>query len=154
MSQLRKRIAIRTTYHRNNWTDNWRDIGRYRDSSSFTLIDRREEKRRRQTNIRYLRRDVSPMIMHMVNQILPITDTKKTVVDPTTFDNIPTITYVLDGNEDEREECSICLEEFADSENLKTPSCGHKFHIICLRQWVEKQDSRCPMCRNPVMDTK
>lgn len=44
-------------------------------------------------------------------------------------------------------ECSICLVEFADGEEIiKTPLCNHFFHEQCLKVWIE-QHNNCPNCR-------
>jgi hypothetical protein len=44
----------------------------------------------------------------------------------------------------EKEECSICLGE----ENLnKKLKCGHIFHDKCIKEWIEKGSSTCPVCR-------
>ena len=43
-----------------------------------------------------------------------------------------------------RREPPICLGE----ENLnKTLSCGHKFHIKCIKDWYNKGSKTCPICR-------
>lgn len=41
--------------------------------------------------------------------------------------------------------CEICQEVFDDSKNMRVLSCGHKFHKVCLRQWLQEQ-SDCPVC--------
>jgi len=43
-------------------------------------------------------------------------------------------------------ECSICLCEIKKGKQL---SCGHVFHLVCLRSWlIEKLE--CPSCRAPI----
>ena len=44
--------------------------------------------------------------------------------------------------------CSICLESFRRSEEIKHLPCGHFFHSSCINQWLEI-DNRCPCCREP-----
>ena len=39
--------------------------------------------------------------------------------------------------------CIICLEEMTVAKKL---SCGHVFHLACLRRWIE-QNLKCPTCR-------
>ncbi|CAF3827749.1 unnamed protein product [Rotaria sp. Silwood1] len=41
------------------------------------------------------------------------------------------------------EVCSICWEKFEKARRLP---CGHLFHEICLRSWLE-HDTTCPICR-------
>ncbi|KAK1436597.1 hypothetical protein QVD17_02379 [Tagetes erecta] len=45
-------------------------------------------------------------------------------------------------------ECTICLEEFADGQNVRVlPHCSHEFHVGCIDKWFELHSS-CPNCRN------
>ena len=43
------------------------------------------------------------------------------------------------------EECSICLDNFDDTDSLTLP-CGHTFHTCCILEWFDKQMT-CPVCR-------
>jgi hypothetical protein len=54
-------------------------------------------------------------------------------------------------NENENEECSICIDEFKEDQNLRKLGCGHKFHQHCIDQWLVKQPS-CPNCKSQVRD--
>ena len=47
-------------------------------------------------------------------------------------------------------ECIICSENI--NNNIIT-TCNHEFHLVCLIEWVLKNDS-CPICRkrNPIHD--
>ena len=43
-------------------------------------------------------------------------------------------------------QCCICLGDIATGKQL---SCGHVFHLVCLRSWlIEKVE--CPTCRKPI----
>ncbi|XP_010692430.1 RING-H2 finger protein ATL51 [Beta vulgaris subsp. vulgaris] len=45
-------------------------------------------------------------------------------------------------------ECSICLNEFNEDENLRLmPNCEHAFHLPCIDTWL-KSHSNCPLCRS------
>ncbi|TNV72468.1 hypothetical protein FGO68_gene1360 [Halteria grandinella] len=57
--------------------------------------------------------------------------------------NIKTEKYVA---KEEPEACTICQQEFKDSENVSNLSCNHLFHSQCVRKWLE-QKSICPVCR-------
>ena len=71
----------------------------------------------------------------------------------TTFENIiknyPNIT--LEENEKIKNElsviCNICLYEI---ENGKYLSCGHIFHIKCIKEWI-MVNSNCPICKSPII---
>ena len=46
--------------------------------------------------------------------------------------------------------CSICYED--DNQYSIQISCGHQFHIYCIKKWWNKQNDEdicpsCPMCR-------
>lgn len=44
-------------------------------------------------------------------------------------------------------ECSVCLSEFEEDENLRLmPKCNHAFHVQCIDTWL-KSHSNCPLCR-------
>lgn len=45
------------------------------------------------------------------------------------------------------DECIICLEEL--EKNIVTLSCGHKYHLKCIREWsnIKKKSNRlCTIC--------
>ncbi|KAJ0015022.1 hypothetical protein Pint_20846 [Pistacia integerrima] len=44
-------------------------------------------------------------------------------------------------------DCSVCLSEFQEDENLRLlPKCNHAFHLPCIDTWL-KSHSSCPLCR-------
>ncbi|OMP05812.1 Zinc finger, RING-type [Corchorus olitorius] len=44
-------------------------------------------------------------------------------------------------------DCSVCLSEFQEDENLRLlPKCNHAFHVPCIDTWL-KSHSSCPLCR-------
>ncbi|GLT75764.1 hypothetical protein SLA2020_474630 [Shorea laevis] len=43
------------------------------------------------------------------------------------------------------EACSICLENFCDSDPSTVTSCKHEFHLQCILEWCQRS-SQCPMC--------
>lgn len=45
--------------------------------------------------------------------------------------------------------CSICLEEFSQSEPSTVTNCRHEFHLQCILEWCQRS-SNCPMCWQPV----
>ncbi|XP_077245204.1 E3 ubiquitin-protein ligase RHF2A-like [Tasmannia lanceolata] len=54
--------------------------------------------------------------------------------------------YVEGGIQDACEDaCSICLEEFCDSDPSTVTSCKHEFHLQCILEWCQRS-SQCPMC--------
>ncbi|KAI5603008.1 hypothetical protein BDE02_01G190700 [Populus trichocarpa] len=45
--------------------------------------------------------------------------------------------------------CSICLENFCDSDPSTVTSCKHEFHLQCILEWCQRS-SQCPMCWQPI----
>ncbi|KAJ1392755.1 Zinc finger, RING-type [Sesbania bispinosa] len=41
--------------------------------------------------------------------------------------------------------CSICLEEFCESDPSTVTTCRHEFHLQCILEWGQRS-SQCPMC--------
>ncbi|GKV01341.1 hypothetical protein SLEP1_g13898 [Rubroshorea leprosula] len=41
--------------------------------------------------------------------------------------------------------CSICLEEFSESDPSTLTNCKHEFHLQCILEWCQRS-SQCPMC--------
>ncbi|KAJ4840250.1 hypothetical protein Tsubulata_015411 [Turnera subulata] len=55
------------------------------------------------------------------------------------------------GNEGEGSwDCSICLETFADGDELICLPCEHRFHSACLDPWV-RTCGDCPYCRRDIL---
>ncbi|XP_021282593.1 RING-H2 finger protein ATL52-like [Herrania umbratica] len=50
-------------------------------------------------------------------------------------------------------DCSVCLSEFQEDENLRLlPKCNHAFHVPCIDAWL-KSHSSCPLCRANIAST-
>ncbi|CAI0447589.1 unnamed protein product [Linum tenue] len=45
--------------------------------------------------------------------------------------------------------CSICLEDFCDSDPSTLTTCKHEFHLQCVLEWCQRS-SQCPMCWQPI----
>ncbi|XP_062082500.1 E3 ubiquitin-protein ligase RHF2A isoform X2 [Humulus lupulus] len=45
--------------------------------------------------------------------------------------------------------CSICLEDFCDSDPSTVTGCKHEFHLQCILEWCQRS-SQCPMCWQPI----
>ncbi|XP_037882491.1 uncharacterized protein LOC119632438 isoform X2 [Glossina fuscipes] len=43
--------------------------------------------------------------------------------------------------------CSICTDTFNSLDNVGCISCGHIFHDLCIRNWMERSNL-CPICRS------
>ncbi|XP_071908224.1 uncharacterized protein [Coffea arabica] len=48
--------------------------------------------------------------------------------------------------------CVICLEEYKNMDNVGTlRSCGHDFHVGCIRKWLSIKNL-CPICKASALD--
>ncbi|KAK4757401.1 hypothetical protein SAY87_018702 [Trapa incisa] len=47
--------------------------------------------------------------------------------------------------EDNGDACSICLEDFCESDPSTLTTCKHEFHLQCILEWCQRS-SQCPMC--------
>ncbi|EPR79238.1 Zinc finger C3HC4 type protein [Spraguea lophii 42_110] len=45
--------------------------------------------------------------------------------------------------------CSICLNDYNNSEKIKILPCDHHFHQACIDEWFNIDDI-CPLCKKPV----
>ena len=54
---------------------------------------------------------------------------------------------VEEGGEDI--ECTLCLTEYEEGEELALLGCGHKYKIACITKWL-RVNTNCPLCRADV----
>ena len=43
--------------------------------------------------------------------------------------------------------CSICLDDFKDEDEVYQLKCSHVFHKSCFDEWF-KRSNKCPLCKN------
>lgn len=41
--------------------------------------------------------------------------------------------------------CSVCVEHFSESDNVRILPCGHTYHQICIDPWLLDFAGTCPM---------
>jgi len=56
-----------------------------------------------------------------------------------------------DASHSEEEECALCMDIFAPSDEVRVLPCGHHFHLPCIDRWfTEGQAGKlirtCPLC--------
>ena len=66
------------------------------------------------------------------------------------INGLPYFIYNRINNEDSNE-CPICLAEFKSGDNLKKLPCGHLFHKNCIQSWFIRK-MICPNCKTSVID--
>merc|ERR1711871_27864 len=53
--------------------------------------------------------------------------------------------------EEEVDQCSICICEYEQGEEVMVLPCNHRFHGDCIRQWLE-QSTKSPLCNQAVLE--
>ncbi|CAE8701369.1 unnamed protein product, partial [Polarella glacialis] len=93
------------------------------------------------------------MPLHSVLQMVRQNEERQQVgANGATIQALPTRTFhgTMDSNrKDEDSRCQICMEDFAEGEELRTLPCFHLFHCACVDQWL-KVNSICPTCRHKI----
>ncbi|RWR79315.1 hypothetical protein CKAN_00788500 [Cinnamomum micranthum f. kanehirae] len=78
-------------------------------------------------------------------------DVRRMGLEESVIESITVCKYKRGGGLFEGTECSICLNEFREDENLRLlPNCIHAFHLPCIDTWL-KSNVNCPLCRMNVI---
>merc|ERR1719401_120073 len=54
-------------------------------------------------------------------------------------------------SESQQRQCSVCLEQFQEGEELRLLPCFHKYHRACIDQWFQNSPA-CPMCKRSIIE--
>jgi len=54
--------------------------------------------------------------------------------------------YVNDG------ECSICIDNFKEGQEVIKLPCNHIFHLNCIKSHLTSYSNKCPLCRGNVIN--
>ena len=58
---------------------------------------------------------------------------------------------LLSAVEETRDDCVICFDRMEDGDILlHVNHCNHRFHLDCMKEWNNKYNRTCPMCRESV----
>ncbi|PWY66955.1 hypothetical protein BO83DRAFT_410305 [Aspergillus eucalypticola CBS 122712] len=55
---------------------------------------------------------------------------------------------------DNHRTCAICIDQFADDDEIRSLPCRHIFHTVCLDPWVTKKNAFCPLCKKALCGVK
>ena len=55
-------------------------------------------------------------------------------------------------NDETKDECAVCLEEFKAGELIQPFPCKHEFHASCINSWLHAGNITCPVCRFSLKD--
>lgn len=55
-----------------------------------------------------------------------------------------------EGDDQEVEQCYICLAEYEEGDKIRVLPCRHEYHISCVDKWLKEIHGVCPLCRGDV----
>ncbi|XP_064635147.1 uncharacterized protein LOC135492538 [Lineus longissimus] len=70
-------------------------------------------------------------------------------LNKTSIEQLPTKIFKKTASSSKDDECSVCMGEYEDGDNLRILPCFHNFHVKCIDKWI-KDNATCPICRVPV----
>jgi hypothetical protein len=73
-------------------------------------------------------------------------NTYKKVIDENGLNQLETIIYNSDDYPDDKT-CPISFLDFKNGDEICKLPCGHIFNKESILKWLEKEQSRCPVCR-------
>lgn len=84
------------------------------------------------------------------SELARISSSANSGLDEALIKSIRVCKYNKGGGLVEGHDCSVCLIEFQENENLRLlPKCNHAFHLPCIDTWL-KSHATCPLCRASV----
>ncbi|KAL5202313.1 hypothetical protein ABZP36_013265 [Zizania latifolia] len=63
---------------------------------------------------------------------------------------VPGLACMSDQFSVENDACIICQEEYEAKELIGTLGCGHKYHALCIKQWLLVKNL-CPICKTTAL---
>uniref|UniRef100_A0A0D9WJR8 RING-type E3 ubiquitin transferase n=1 Tax=Leersia perrieri TaxID=77586 RepID=A0A0D9WJR8_9ORYZ len=63
---------------------------------------------------------------------------------------IPDAVCMPDQSSVENDACIICQEEYEAKELIGTLGCGHKYHAMCIKEWLMVKNL-CPICKTTAL---
>lgn len=71
------------------------------------------------------------------------------VVDANTTTLVHKVSAAEGAESDVQNQCSVCLEQFKDGEELRMLPCMHRYHCGCIDRWLA-QSPACPVCKHEI----
>ncbi|KAI8333551.1 hypothetical protein BC941DRAFT_473298 [Chlamydoabsidia padenii] len=60
---------------------------------------------------------------------------------------LPSRLYRREKQDQDEEECAICLEPYHENDRIRTLPCRHEFHMDCVDTWLTTRKKFCPICK-------
>lgn len=92
--------------------------------------------------------DTDPSIEININHVVQFLNTINRQITTLTKEQFSKFQIKLYKKNENNEICIICLDDFKNRQHLIELDCKHYFHKNCIKNWLLKQSSKCPICRN------
>lgn len=111
--------------------------------------------------MKYLRTTLTPIVSAQLLQRLLASnmqtgnlDNVKLVVKEEVLDKIPTSSYetVKDDIKKINVICSVCQDDFTNTDKVRILPCDHIYHLNCIDEWLKQHSYKCPCCRKPAAE--
>lgn len=97
-----------------------------------------------------LRRQLAAiLICSMPTRVLGAAGTDEENPDPDT--TTTTATPADDNDDEEKDCCVVCLDPYADGDELRQLPCKHEFHVKCIDPWLIS-NYNCPLCKYDILE--
>lgn len=63
----------------------------------------------------------------------------------------PAASKDAENEELDNNQCMVCLETFAEGDQLRQLPCLHRFHCQCIDTWLQRS-CQCPICKRDITD--
>lgn len=50
------------------------------------------------------------------------------------------------------DQCSVCIDNFAEGDDITVLPCSHAFHSDCIVPWLTERQAKCPLCKFDVLE--
>lgn len=87
-------------------------------------------------------------INNIINTPINVGEDVTVALTDVEFDEIESFEFKLEDNN--INDCLICLTDFCEDDKLKKLKCNHCFHEECIKQWICHQSNKCPICRTEI----
>ena len=87
----------------------------------------------------------SDMELEDVKLILPLEEVNN-------LNHIKYSIYIKNNSINKNDNCSICLNEYKNENEIIICPCSHIYHSNCIGNWLLNYSNLCPLCKKPVSE--
>lgn len=79
-------------------------------------------------------------------------ETETEVLTEEEFNTLEVIKVDKTNAPDVDSECSICIDNFSEGQEIVKLQCNHIFHFNCIKSHLMNYNNKCPLCRGNVIN--